>query len=94
MPFNIGINSSITCMNVDCLKPLSNFELKKQTARSIRYYFCIKCRGKGIPKFKFVTVKCVSCNNSLRIASMQSSFVCRDCVKKKTSIKRTRKKQL
>ena len=89
MAFHIGISSCITCMNIDCLKPLSDFELKKQTEYSIRYYFCIKCRGKGIPKYKFVTVKCVSCNNSLRIASMCSSFVCRDC-----AAKRVRSKEL
>ena len=82
MPFNIGISHSETCMNVDCLRQLSSYELNKQTEKSIRYFFCIKCRTQGMPKYKFVNVLCVDCNKNLvRIATMMSSFVCQECIR-------------
>ena len=61
MPFNIGISSSNICVNIDCGKELTDFEKNRQNQFSCRYFFCIKCRNRGIPKFgEFVKVKSVA----------------------------------
>tara|TARA_R110002020_G_scaffold433115_6_gene643228 strand:- start:3320 stop:3649 length:330 start_codon:yes stop_codon:yes gene_type:complete len=81
MPFNIGISSSNTCVNIECGKELTDFEKNRQNQFSCRYFFCIKCRNKGIPKFgEFVKVKCVHCSTIKRLNGLGESLMCKDCL--------------
>jgi len=81
MPHSIGIESSDICVNADCGRKLSSFELKRQTKYSIKYYFCIKCRGRGLPKYgDYTYVFCVRCNNKKMVSSLADSLICKDCL--------------
>jgi hypothetical protein len=85
MPHTIGIESSDVCVNAECGNKLSSFELKRQTKYSIRYYFCIKCRGKGIPKHgDYTNVKCVRCSKLKIVSSLSDSLICKNCLAKYT----------
>jgi len=79
--FKIGITHSDNCINIDCNRPLTDFEFKKQTPFSIRHYFCIKCRTQGVPKYgKIVDVKCVKCGTIKQITRLGQSLLCKDCL--------------
>jgi len=81
MSGSIGISSAGHCINIDCKKPLTDYEKKRQSKHTTRYFFCIKCRIKGHPKTKFTKVACVSCSAELILTNTHSSLVCRECYK-------------
>lgn len=81
VPFNIGVSSSPTCVNLDCLRPLSDFELKRQSRFTIKHFFCIKCRTKGQPnQGDIVRVKCVHCGAIKKIWRLGQSLMCENCL--------------
>jgi len=92
---SIGISSAEHCINLDCRKPLTDYEKKRQTEHTTRYFICKKCRNNGHPKTKFTTVACVRCNAELVLLSKNSSLVCRVCYKasRKYSVMMERRKQ-
>ena len=98
LPFNIGVSSSTICINLECQKPLSDFELKRQSSFTIKHFFCIKCRCQGIPKYgKYVNVKCVRCGTIKIISRLGESLMCKDCLgvkrKKRDKARIIRKKR-
>lgn len=81
MPNNIGINSSDVCVNIDCGNKLTSFEMNRQSKYSIKYFFCIKCRNRGIPKFgAYTRANCVRCQDMKIISSLADSLICVKCL--------------
>ena len=81
---NVGISHSDNCVNLACQNKLTDLELKRQNNRSIKHFFCIKCRMKGIPKYgEYVNVKCVHCSDTKKIGKLGDSLICQNCLAKK-----------
>ena len=81
MPRSIGISSSTHCVNIDCKKELTDFELKKQSSFSIKYYFCLRCRHSGQPKHgSLCKIACVRCDNPKTVSSLADSLICQNCL--------------
>ena len=68
----------MNCLNSDCQKELTNFELMRLTSK-IRYNLCRKCRGNFSLCYNLMMLKCRVCSKSFAQKGSMLKTICDTC---------------
>ena len=72
------------CVNIHCSNDLTEYEIKRQSGLTVRYFVCRRCRQR-LGQGDILILKCISCDAKLNLMQQKVAPRCHACMKHKVT---------